>query len=84
MKRGGQGIYIGPLGRHSCHLTKYFENKSIDDEHEKFLRHYFRFKHDFLPIVAIVFVRYTIVFGFTFAFAIKAFKFQMRQKDATR
>ncbi|KAI9107579.1 hypothetical protein K1719_021616 [Acacia pycnantha] len=28
MKRGGQEIYVGPLGRHSSHLIKYFE--SID------------------------------------------------------
>uniref|UniRef100_A0A2N9GTK4 ABC transporter domain-containing protein n=1 Tax=Fagus sylvatica TaxID=28930 RepID=A0A2N9GTK4_FAGSY len=26
MKRGGQEIYIGPLGHHSCHLIKYFES----------------------------------------------------------
>ncbi|KAK9281885.1 hypothetical protein L1049_004792 [Liquidambar formosana] len=25
MKRGGYEIYVGPLGRHSCHLIKYFE-----------------------------------------------------------
>ncbi|KAJ7962916.1 Pleiotropic drug resistance ABC transporter [Quillaja saponaria] len=25
MKRGGQEIYVGPVGRHSCHLIKYFE-----------------------------------------------------------
>nr|AIU41654.1 ABC transporter family protein [Hevea brasiliensis] len=25
MKRGGEEIYVGPLGRHSCHLIKYFE-----------------------------------------------------------
>ncbi|XP_055836072.1 pleiotropic drug resistance protein 1-like [Solanum dulcamara] len=25
MKRGGQEIYVGPLGSHSCHLIKYFE-----------------------------------------------------------
>ncbi|XP_039117320.1 ABC transporter G family member 44-like [Dioscorea cayenensis subsp. rotundata] len=25
MKRGGQEIYVGPLGRHSCHLIEYFE-----------------------------------------------------------
>ncbi|KAL3630027.1 transcription factor [Castilleja foliolosa] len=25
MKRGGQEIYVGPLGRHSTHLIKYFE-----------------------------------------------------------
>lgn len=25
MKRGGQDIYVGPLGHHSSHLIKYFE-----------------------------------------------------------
>ncbi|KAF3450816.1 hypothetical protein FNV43_RR06905 [Rhamnella rubrinervis] len=35
MKRGGQEIYVGPLGYHSCHLIKYFEGvqgvKKIED-----------------------------------------------------
>lgn len=26
MKRGGQEIYVGPLGKQSCHLIKYFES----------------------------------------------------------
>ncbi|KAM7480400.1 hypothetical protein LguiA_028613 [Lonicera macranthoides] len=26
MKRGGQELYVGPVGRHSCHLIKYFED----------------------------------------------------------
>ncbi|KAG5568751.1 hypothetical protein H5410_064235 [Solanum commersonii] len=26
MKRGGHQIYVGPLGRYSCHLIKYFES----------------------------------------------------------
>ncbi|KAJ8540413.1 hypothetical protein K7X08_030332 [Anisodus acutangulus] len=26
MKRGGREIYVGPLGRYSCHLIKYFES----------------------------------------------------------
>ncbi|KAK8973081.1 hypothetical protein V6N11_049431 [Hibiscus sabdariffa] len=25
LKRGGEELYVGPLGRHSCHLIKYFE-----------------------------------------------------------
>ncbi|PRQ25685.1 hypothetical protein RchiOBHm_Chr6g0286371 [Rosa chinensis] len=25
LKKGGQELYVGPLGRHSCHLIKYFE-----------------------------------------------------------
>ncbi|WMV48222.1 hypothetical protein MTR67_041607 [Solanum verrucosum] len=45
---------------------------------EKFLRRYFGFRHDFLPVVAGVLVAYVVVFAFTFAFAIKAFNFQRR------
>ena len=30
MKRGGQEIYVGPLGRHSSHLIKYFEVSGHD------------------------------------------------------
>ncbi|XP_038694315.1 pleiotropic drug resistance protein 1-like isoform X3 [Tripterygium wilfordii] len=26
LKQGGQEIYVGPLGRHSCHLIRYFED----------------------------------------------------------
>nr|QIS68420.1 pleiotropic drug resistance protein 1 [Lycium barbarum] len=55
------------------------QNKLSDEETvEQFLKRYFGFEHDFLPIVAVVIVGYTVVFGFTFAFAIKAFNFQTR------
>ncbi|WMV56739.1 hypothetical protein MTR67_050124 [Solanum verrucosum] len=55
------------------------QNKLTDEETvEQFLRRYFGFKHDFLPIVAVAIVGYTVLFGFTFAFAIKAFNFQTR------
>ncbi|KAI0515912.1 hypothetical protein KFK09_008582 [Dendrobium nobile] len=29
MKRGGEEIYVGPLGRNSCHLIKYFEEFGV-------------------------------------------------------
>ncbi|KAK4590501.1 hypothetical protein RGQ29_020878 [Quercus rubra] len=29
MKLGGQEIYVGPLGRHSCHLIQYFEGIGV-------------------------------------------------------
>ena len=32
MKRGGEEIYVGPLGRHSCQLIKYFEVSSNEQE----------------------------------------------------
>ncbi|KAE7997399.1 hypothetical protein FH972_002039 [Carpinus fangiana] len=31
MKQGGQEIYVGPLGRHSCHLIKYFEGVGVSE-----------------------------------------------------
>uniref|UniRef100_A0A0E0B1I9 ABC transporter domain-containing protein n=1 Tax=Oryza glumipatula TaxID=40148 RepID=A0A0E0B1I9_9ORYZ len=30
MKRGGEAIYVGPLGQHSCELIKYFEKPAIE------------------------------------------------------
>ncbi|CAN4095708.1 unnamed protein product [Withania somnifera] len=55
------------------------QNKLTDDETvEQFLRRFFGFKHDFLPVVAVMVVGFGVVFGFTFAFAIKAFNFQTR------
>ena len=35
MKRGGQEIYVGPLGHHSSHLIKYFEVGFFEDQNRK-------------------------------------------------
>ena len=40
LKRGGQEIYVGPLGRYSCHLINYFE-VSCHDEAEAIRSEYF-------------------------------------------
>ncbi|KDP33642.1 hypothetical protein JCGZ_07213 [Jatropha curcas] len=45
---------------------------------QDFLRSYFGFHHDFLGIVALVLVGIPVLFGFIFAFSIKAFNFQIR------
>ncbi|XP_024930413.3 pleiotropic drug resistance protein 1 isoform X2 [Ziziphus jujuba] len=45
---------------------------------EDFVRTYFGFRHDFLGVVAVVIVCIPLLFGFLFAFAIKAFNFQVR------
>ncbi|KAK1305951.1 Pleiotropic drug resistance protein 3 [Acorus calamus] len=45
---------------------------------EQFLRDYFGFKHDFLGIVAVVLVGFTVLFAMVFAFSIKVFNFQRR------
>ncbi|PQP92778.1 pleiotropic drug resistance protein 1 [Prunus yedoensis var. nudiflora] len=45
---------------------------------EHFLRSYFGYKHDFLGIVAVVIVGFSLLFGFIFAYGIRAFTFQKR------
>ncbi|KAK4428052.1 Pleiotropic drug resistance protein 1 [Sesamum alatum] len=45
---------------------------------EEFVRSYFGFRHDFVGVVAAVIVGFGVVFGFIFAFSIKAFNFQKR------
>ncbi|XP_059296982.1 pleiotropic drug resistance protein 1-like isoform X2 [Lycium ferocissimum] len=45
---------------------------------EQFVRSYFGFDSDFLPYVSIIIIGFCVLFGFTFAFSIKAFNFQRR------
>ncbi|XWS16998.1 hypothetical protein CRYUN_Cryun33cG0029800 [Craigia yunnanensis] len=45
---------------------------------EQFVRNYFDFRHEFVGVVAIVVVGVCVLFGFMFAFSIKAFNFQKR------
>uniref|UniRef100_A0A7N0RH17 ABC transporter domain-containing protein n=1 Tax=Kalanchoe fedtschenkoi TaxID=63787 RepID=A0A7N0RH17_KALFE len=45
---------------------------------KEFVDSYFGFEHDFLGIVAVVIVAFTVLFAFIFAFSIKAFNFQKR------
>ncbi|KAF3334919.1 pleiotropic drug resistance protein 3-like protein [Carex littledalei] len=110
LKRGGEEIYVGPLGRHSSELIKYFEQipvwwiwyywispvawtlygllvsqyGDIDDLLEdgvtvkEFVQEYFGFKHDFLPVVAVVILAFTLLFAFCFGFSIQRFNFQKR------
>ncbi|KAF8035907.1 hypothetical protein BT93_C1817 [Corymbia citriodora subsp. variegata] len=44
----------------------------------EFVRSYFGFRHDFLGVVAAVLVGFPLLFGFIFAFSIRAFNFQTR------
>ncbi|KAJ6836913.1 ABC transporter G family member 36-like isoform X2 [Iris pallida] len=44
----------------------------------EFLRSYFGFKHDFLPVVAVMVAGFTVLFAFSFALAIKTLNFQRR------
>lgn len=53
----------------------------LEDLHipvRRFLKSYFGFRHDFTGIVATVVVGFGLVFGFMFAFSIRAFNFQRR------
>ncbi|EEF48302.1 ATP-binding cassette transporter, putative [Ricinus communis] len=45
---------------------------------EHFLKNYFGFRHDFIGIIAVALVGFNLLFGFIFAFSIKAFNFQKR------
>ncbi|KAL5710887.1 transcription factor [Ranunculus cassubicifolius] len=45
---------------------------------DEFLRSFFGYKHDFLAVVAVVVVAFTLLFAFVFIFAIRAFNFQKR------
>ena len=53
-----------------------FENSNETVEH--FVRSYFGFKSEFVGVVAVVLVGFSVLFGFTFAFSIKVFNFQKR------
>ncbi|KAG5551933.1 hypothetical protein RHGRI_010140 [Rhododendron griersonianum] len=45
---------------------------------KEFIDSYFGFKHDFLGFVALIIVGFAVLFGFIFAFSIRAFNFQKR------
>ena len=64
-------------------VSQYGDVKDIINEEtketvEQFLIRYLGFEYDFLPVVAVVNVCFAVVFGFIFAFSIKAFNFQRR------
>ncbi|KAG9459399.1 hypothetical protein H6P81_003907 [Aristolochia fimbriata] len=44
----------------------------------EFIRSYFGFKHDFLGVVSLVIIVFTVLFAFIFAFSVKVFNFQKR------
>ncbi|XP_078168196.1 ABC transporter G family member 36-like isoform X2 [Carex rostrata] len=56
----------------------------IDDQLEdgltvkKFIEEYFGFKHDFLPVVAVVVLAFPVLFAFCFGFSIQRLNFQKR------
>lgn len=45
---------------------------------EEYVRRFFGFRHDFLGVVAVAVVGFTVLFAFVFAFSIKVFNFQRR------
>ncbi|GAA0140844.1 ATP-binding cassette [Lithospermum erythrorhizon] len=54
------------------------ERLDTNETVEQFVRDYFGYHHDFLGYVAVIIAGITIVFGFIFAYSIKAFNFQKR------
>ena len=55
-------------------ITAFGETKTVS----AFLRDYFGFQHDNLPIVAVVMILYPIVFASLFAYCIGKLNFQRR------
>ncbi|KAF5466684.1 hypothetical protein F2P56_016589 [Juglans regia] len=49
-----------------------------DQTVEEYLKSYLGFRHDFLGVVGVVVAGFAVLFGFIFAFSIKAFNFQRR------
>lgn len=45
---------------------------------QDFIRRFFGFRHDFLGVVAVAVVGFTVLFAFVFAFSIRVFNFQRR------
>lgn len=45
---------------------------------QQFLESFFGFRHDFLGVVAVAVVGFTVLFAFVFAFSIRVFNFQRR------
>lgn len=45
---------------------------------EQFIRDYFGFEQEFVGYVALIVAAFALVFGFIFAFSIRAFNFQTR------
>jgi hypothetical protein len=49
-----------------------------DETVKEFLKSYFGFHHDFLGVVAVVVVGFTVLFAFLFGVSIKVLNFQRR------
>ncbi|CAL9118099.1 unnamed protein product [Musa acuminata var. zebrina] len=49
-----------------------------DETVQDFIRRFFGFRHDFLGVVAVAVVGFTVLFAFVFAFSIRVFNFQRR------
>ncbi|WOK99146.1 ABC transporter G family member 36-like isoform X2 [Canna indica] len=67
------GLVVSQFGD----IEETFENGTGESVSE-FVRSYFGFKHDFLGVVAVVVVAFTVLFAFLFGFAIRTFNFQKR------
>lgn len=61
--------------------SQFGDKKNMLDNNQtvqEFLKSYFGYKHDFLGVVAVVVVGFTVFFASVFAFSVKMFNFQRR------
>ncbi|KAF9617018.1 hypothetical protein IFM89_033088 [Coptis chinensis] len=59
-------------------VSERFSDPGEQEQVKEFLRRYFGFRHDYLPLVSVMIVMFTLLFGFIFAFSIRTLNFQRR------
>ncbi|KAF3327955.1 ABC1 protein-like protein [Carex littledalei] len=59
-------------------ITKNMQDSSTQQTVKDYVESYFGFKHDFLPVVAVIVLALAILFAFLFGFSIQKFNFQKR------
>ncbi|CAA6660815.1 unnamed protein product [Spirodela intermedia] len=66
------GLVVSQFGEYTDRMT------DVDETVENFLRRFLGFRHDFLPVVGVMVVVFTVLFASIFAFSIKTLNFQRR------
>ncbi|XP_078161527.1 ABC transporter G family member 36-like [Carex rostrata] len=59
-------------------ITNNMQDSSTQQTVKDYVESYFGFKHDFLPVVAVIVLAFAVLFAFLFGFSIQKFNFQKR------
>lgn len=66
------GLVVSQFGEYTDTMS------DVDETVKDFLRRFLGFRHDFLPVVGVMVVVFTVLFASIFAFSIKTLNFQRR------